>query len=262
MTNNTENPSTPTEVRPRPLAWSIAGGLTGLGLAAIDTWHTASVTGDSQQETSLVMALAWMLFVPLALVGGGLTGVFFRFTWRWLSPKRMLGYLRSPKIRWLLLAGIIAFAVAIYVLGNKMEIDWRALDLWVPIVGLAACLAFALLVWKLNQRGVRLLVGTLIILVGSSVGSAVMFTQGGPDKNGVLSQIAAHSWGIGPLFEKVSSLFDGDGDSYPTWLCEAGCDCDDSNPSIHPGAKDIADNGIDEDCSGKDASAASKKFFF
>jgi hypothetical protein len=30
-------------------------------------------------------------------------------------------------------------------------------------------------------------------------------------------------------------------------------DCDDTNPAIHPGAKDVFDNGIDEDCSGGDA---------
>jgi hypothetical protein len=46
--------------------------------------------------------------------------------------------------------------------------------------------------------------------------------------------------------EEVQGDADLDGVRFPA-------DCDDTNPGIHPGAADVPDNGVDEDCSGIDA---------
>lgn len=43
--------------------------------------------------------------------------------------------------------------------------------------------------------------------------------------------------------------------SLPTGYSLNGLDCNDANNAIHPNAVDVPDNGIDEDCSGADASA-------
>ncbi|MEJ7735306.1 MAG: putative metal-binding motif-containing protein [Polyangiaceae bacterium] len=48
-----------------------------------------------------------------------------------------------------------------------------------------------------------------------------------------------------PPVQKAATDLDRDGN-------EAGFDCDDEDPSRHPGARDIPDDGIDQDCSGAD----------
>ena len=49
----------------------------------------------------------------------------------------------------------------------------------------------------------------------------------------------------------VDEGFDADGDGYKT--CGDEPDCDDSDPNVHPGAVEICEDGIDNDCSGGDA---------
>jgi hypothetical protein len=44
---------------------------------------------------------------------------------------------------------------------------------------------------------------------------------------------------------------DQDGDGYTAVRC-GGDDCDDTDPTVHPGATDIANDGIDQDCDGHD----------
>ncbi len=45
--------------------------------------------------------------------------------------------------------------------------------------------------------------------------------------------------------------FDADGDGYGAESCGGG-DCEDGDPTIHPGAEDTAGDGIDDDCDGHD----------
>jgi type II secretory pathway pseudopilin PulG len=58
------------------------------------------------------------------------------------------------------------------------------------------------------------------------------------------------------LAMKVAADAGGEGDDVDNdgWTVAQG-DCDDNNDAVYPGATDIPDNGIDEDCDGQDASS-------
>ena len=45
------------------------------------------------------------------------------------------------------------------------------------------------------------------------------------------------------------STTDADGDGYDS-IADGGTDCDDTNATVHPGAVEVCDNGVDDDCDG------------
>jgi len=65
--------------------------------------------------------------------------------------------------------------------------------------------------------------------------------------------IASNGISSASVLRMLWRLSDGDGDGYPGRF--GGGDCDDGNPNVHPGAAEVIDNGIDENCQGGDLSS-------
>jgi arylsulfatase A-like enzyme len=93
-------------------------------------------------------------------------------------------------------------------------------------------------------RIAAVVVGLLVILPG-------VRRAGGLGRDRALSfAIFEHTNVAGRSLALARAVVDRDGDGYSSIL--GGGDCDDRDPRAHPGALDLPENGIDEDCSGAD----------
>jgi hypothetical protein len=72
--------------------------------------------------------------------------------------------------------------------------------------------------------------------------------SGSEDNDGYADNLGFTLDGSVPGPPPTACLPDRDGDGFAQ-----GSDCDDTNPAIHPGAAEVPDDGIDQDCDGADA---------
>jgi arylsulfatase A-like enzyme len=238
------------------LALAIAG-LPSLAACLFVAYRTTLpfVTGRHEMRLVVIVAIAATLVaigvaLVLAFVLGRLVELGLRRAARRPALGRPLSWPYAPLVA---IAAMIALALAAWA-----KLEWetaRVLPLRGPVsvvIGLALAVAAmptarqlvarasAVRTWQ-RRAAWAALVPLLVVLV---------VLAGGSDK--VIKSASSYTGLGGSIARTLRRAFDWDGDGYARWL--GGGDCDDGDPRIHPGAPEIPDDGIDQNCVGGDAS--------
>jgi len=268
----------PTRLDPRRLAptlrewWSgqhsageaitggLLGGLFGLGLFGLVAFRAGLYFMENFADHSLASAaLSVLLLGGLAVCA--LAGL--------LCSRLASAALRRIKIRWpalvaprvlvLVLGLLVAAAVAVLVVAHGHRLAGADLS---PLFFLLAFVTLHLLIAVVLapvsvERLVRLAPvrwGWPVALLAALLGmSYTLFNLGDHPQLKYLT--AERTVGTRELVRAFQSALDRDGDGYAALL--GGGDCDDSDPGVNPGAAEVPNNGVDEDCSGEDLRIAS-----
>jgi len=224
------------------LLGAATAGLADVGLAL---WRSADFV-------SVPGGLVGLLFGASSLApAGAALGVPAALLGRRLRPALAWSLLRRPRNAALVGVALGALSAAAIVAGYRRGIMIDAVD-FRPL-GLLALFAAVLGVPALFRRagaasGARTAVALLALNL-AVFGLALPRVGREANLPHLLGrETAAVSW----VVRGIWWVFDRDGDGFPTVLCSTDCDCDDSNPLINPGAAEIPDNDVDENCSGYD----------
>jgi arylsulfatase A-like enzyme len=149
----------------------------------------------------------------------------------------------------LAVGGVTVVIVALWIVGQTVapDADYTAPATFGALGLLIAVVRGVGVARRLTPRRRTVVAGAAAALVG---GGLLLVGQVPGTRSLVLADAAA----AGTVLRQVWLRTDRDGDGYSAWF--GGADCDDSDRRVHPRAREIAGNGIDDNCRAGDLSLA------
>lgn len=230
------------------VAAAVVGGVLALGVAKL----AVGLVGDVQRKSvgALLLGVVVLGLIPILALGAL---PIYRVTRKLTQLVPAIGPL-SRTVVLVVAAVVVGVLAGGFVITHRL--DYKALDLaslivpaLTPLVAIALALVFygplAAVRERIPARGIAATAGAVVAVLLPIVG-----LRGTPSE-ATQTAVTEHSYLGKRLIPVLRKLSDHDHDGYSAFF--GGPDCDDHNPDIHPNAKDIPDNGIDENCVGGDA---------
>jgi len=255
------------------LAAAVGATFVGPALARMVGFIPGLRSGNQRQAKPLTPA-GVLLLAPLATLLVEI-GIFF-VVWRTRAPLRK--DVLASRAGW---AAILAAAIPFVLLVASSRL--ARLRLWQSVLGAMGLFGvplgvllqvrwvkdFQFMPWAQVLVIAGLVVGTavlafwfrdrtahakakLALMLAPLVAVVAVFTVS--ESESARKAASMHAGLAGQLLAQGQRLFDSDHDGYARFF--GGGDCDDRDPERNPAARDWPDDGIDQDCDGKDATAA------
>jgi arylsulfatase A-like enzyme len=225
-----------------------AGLLAGAGCLGIEVLVVYLYAG----KIAAAMANPRLAALSTGLVAGGGLGLcvllFFPIFHLLRRPSRWIPRIGAASLVVVLLLVLVVAIAAGLVLST---LDWRMLP-FAPVVvvglmGLALLVAGGLMARRGSRWQRPAVLGIAVVL---ALGLGLTAPYAGRD-GAVVSAAQQGGLLLPTLLSAGRAIGDGDGDGFSAWF--NGGDCDDEDPGVHPGARDLPGNGVDENCIGGDA---------